>query len=292
VDLHQLRLFQALAKTGNFSKAAELSHISQPALWLHIKHLEDELGIALVDRMPRGIQLTEAGELVLNCAQQMFASADDLQAAVSDLLGLKKGKLVLGSSTTPGIYLLPEALGAFKKKNPSIELDLRIGNTQQVEDWVLSSEVALGIIGQQPHHEQLTSGPYVKDTLQVIVPPQHRWAKQKSVSVKNLLEEPFLTREIGSNTRVTIENAFRKHGISVNYAMELGSTEAIKRAVAANLGISIVSPYTIQWEIARKQLIALKLREPGFERQFNIIYYTRRRLSLPASAFLSSLQSA
>lgn len=289
MDLHQLRLFQALATTGSFSRAAEICHISQPALWIHIKHLEEELQITLVDRLPRGIRLTDAGKVVVEYSQRIFSTTDDLKTSIDDLRGIKAGRLVMGASTTPGIYLLPGALGRFKQQYPGIELDLRIANTQQVEDWVLNHEVALGIIGQEPLSTDVQTEFYLKDTLVAIVWPEHKWATRKSISITDLAKEPFLAREPGSNTRKTYEEAFRKNGVSIQIAMELGSTEAIKRAVVAQLGVSIVSPYALQWERARKQLVGLKLRQSGFERPFNIIYHKRSRLSTAAQAFIKIL---
>lgn len=292
MDLHQLRLFQALATTGSFSRAAKICHISQPALWIHIKHLEEELQTALVDRLPRGIRLTDAGRVVVEYTQRILSNTEDLKTSIDDLRGIKAGRLVIGASTTPGIYLLPDPLGRFKQQFPGIELDLRIANTQQVEDWVLNHEVALGIIGQEPLHSEIRAEFYLKDTLVVIVWPGHKWAMRKSISIKDLAKEPFLAREPGSNTRKTYEEAFRKNGVSIQIAMELGSTEAIKRAVVAQLGVSIVSPYALEWERARKQLVGLKLRQPGFERNFNVIYHKRRQRSAAAQAFTRSLISA
>jgi DNA-binding transcriptional LysR family regulator len=291
MDLHQLRLFRALADTGSFSKAAEVSHISQPALWIHIKNLEEELKIALVDRLPRGVQLTEAGKLVMDYGKRLFAMIEEMEMTIGELSGLKRGKLLIGASTTPGIYILPDALGRFKNQYPEIELDLRIGNTQQVQEWVLNRELILGIIGETPTHKDLKSDPYVKDVLIAIVPPDHKLARKKSVSISELSKEPFITREEGSNTRKTFENAFERHGAKLQIAMELGSTEAIKRAVAAKLGISIVSPFTVRWELQHLQLSGLRIRASGFNRHFNLIFHRRRQMPTLAQAFIKTLLS-
>jgi DNA-binding transcriptional LysR family regulator len=291
MDLHQLRLFQALAETGSFSKAAALCNISQPALWIHIKHLEQELNVSLVDRLPRGVQLTEAGKLVVEYTKRLFGLVEEMNTSVGDLVGLKRGKLLIGASTTPGIYILPDALGCFKLQYPGIELDLRIANTRQVEEWVLNRELIVGIIGERPSHKDLSFEAYLKDALVAIFPPGHPLAKRKSVSLRDLSQLPFITREPGSNTRKTYEDAFERNGKTLQVTMELGSTEAIKRAVAANLGISIVSPYTIQWERQRGQLIALQIRESGFERQFNLIYHRRIKLPSVVQAFVQMLRS-
>jgi DNA-binding transcriptional LysR family regulator len=291
MDLHQLRLFQALAETGSFSKAAARCHISQPALWIHIKHLEQELNVSLVDRLPRGVQLTEAGTIVVEYTKKMFGMIEEMNTAIGDLLGLKRGKLLIAASTTPGIYILPDALGRFKLEYPGIELDLRIANTKQVEEWVLNRELTVGIIGERPSHKEVHFESYLKDVLVAIVPPGHPFAKKKSVSVRELSQQPFITREEGSNTRKTYEDAFERNDKKLQITMELGSTEAIKRAVAANLGISIVSPYAIQWERQRGQLVGLRIRESGFEREFNLIYHRHIQLPSVVQAFLGILRS-
>ncbi|MCI0616297.1 LysR family transcriptional regulator [bacterium] len=291
MDLHQLRLFRALAETGSFSKAAMVCHISQPALWIHIKNIEEELKIALVDRLPRGVQLTDGGKLVLDYSRKLFVLIEEMQTGVAELAGLKRGKLLIGASTTPGIYILPDALGRFKNQYPEIELDLRIANTQQVQEWVVNRELILGIIGETPTNKDLKSSPYIKDVLIAIVPPHHKLAGKKSVSIEALSKEPFITREEGSNTRKTYEIAFERHGARLQIAMELGSTEAIKRAVAANLGISIVSPFSVRWEIQHRQLIGLRIRASSFERHFNLIFHRNRQMPTLAQAFIKTLLS-
>jgi DNA-binding transcriptional LysR family regulator len=290
MDLHQLRLFVALAETGSFSKAAAVCHISQPALWIHMKNLEEEFHFPLMDRLPRGIVLTDAGKLVLDYSRKIFALVTEMETLVGEIAGLKRGKLLIGASTTPGIYILPDALGRFKFKYPQIELDLRIGNTQQVEEWVANRELILGIIGEKPERKELRSEVYLKEILVAIVAPDHRLANSKSVSIRTLSLEAFIAREQGSNTRKTYEHAFATHGLKFHIAMELGSTEAIKRAVAAKLGISIVSPFTIQWELQHRQLIALRIRESGFERQFHLIFHRNRKVPSLVQAFVEILK--
>jgi DNA-binding transcriptional LysR family regulator len=291
MDLHQLRLFRALAEAGSFSKAASQSNISQPALWIHIKNLEDELNILLVDRLPRGVRLTESGSLLLEYTKRIFALIDEMNIGMGDLAGLKRGKLLIGASTTPGIYILPGVLGRFKQQYPDIELDLRIANTKQVEEWVLYGELMLGIIGEKPTHKELQFDLYLKDRLIAIIAPSNSLAKKRSVSIGELSEMPFITREHGSNTRKTYESAFERHGKTLNITMELGSTEAIKRAVAAKLGVSIISPYAVQTEVQRGQLVALRIRESGFERQFNLIQNRHVKLGALHLAFLKLLRS-
>jgi molybdate transport repressor ModE-like protein len=291
MDLQQMRLLRALAETGSFSRAAEKCNISQPAMSIHIQNLEEELGMILVDRLPRGAQLTEAGTIVLEYSQKVLSLVEEMKLTVRELSGLKRGHLKIGASTTPGIYTLPDALGRFKQKHPDVEVDLLIGNTQQVEEAVSNREIILGIIGQKPRDPDLQWEHYLKDDLVAIVSPQHKLAKRKSVSIVDLAKEPFIQREEGSNTRKTCEEAFQVPGVKMKVAMELGSTEAIKRAVAANLGVAIVSPYTLVWELKHRKLVALKLRESGFEREFNLIYRRGRRFPPSTAAFMKMLKA-
>jgi DNA-binding transcriptional LysR family regulator len=289
MDLHRLNLFKAVAESGSVSAAAQLRNISQPALSFHLRELQSELGIALFERKGRGLRITDAGKLLLEKLQPVFASISETERSLQEFRGIARGILRLAASTTPGVYLLPPILGKFHTKFPEIELDLEIANTSRVKDLVLGHELPLGIIGEDPDHEELDSQPFARDELIFITSPRSKTAKLKSISPRAIEKLPFLLREKGSNTRKTYEDLFKKHGVRINPAMELGSTEAIKQAVSANLGVSLVPRIAVKWELASGKLVSVKLKGIKFQRQFRIIRRIDRTLMPAEKAFLGMM---
>ena len=291
MDLHQLSLFLAVAETGSISAAARLRNISQPVLSLHVRNLEQYFEVPLLDRIGRGVQLTEAGKLLAQKIRTVLGSVQEMKDAIVEWKSLTRGFLKIGGSTTPGVYLLPKILGQFKTQFPGIELDLLIGNTAQVEQWVMEKTLSLGVIGKRTTIPDLEAVPFIKDELVVIAPRNHSLAKKKSIRTKDLPHYPFIIREEGSNTRQTYEDVLKKKGIKLNIALELGSTEAIKQAVSAGLGISILSPFCIQSERKHKDLHALRVIDADFVRQFHIILFRGKHLSPGTQRFLDQLKA-
>ncbi|MCI0414259.1 LysR family transcriptional regulator [bacterium] len=291
MDLHQLSLFLAVAESGSISAAARLRNISQPVLSLHVQNLEEYFGVPLLDRIGRGVELTEAGNLLVQKIRAVLGSVMEMKEAIEEWKDLGRGFLKIGGSTTPGAYLLPKILGQFKKEFPGIELDLLIGNTAQVEQWVSENALSLGVIGKKTTLPALEAVPFVKDELVVITPANHVFSKKKSIRAKDLAGYPFIIREEGSNTRQTYEDVLKRKGIKLNIALELGSTEAIKQAVSAGLGISIVSPLCIQSERKHKDLHVLRVHDAEFVREFHIISLRDKHLSPGTQRFLHQLKT-
>jgi DNA-binding transcriptional LysR family regulator len=291
MDLHQLSLFLAVAETGSISAAARLRNISQPVLSLHVRNLEEYFEVPLLDRIGRGVQLTEAGKLLVQKIRAVLGSVQEMKDGMVEWKSLTRGFLKIGGSTTPGVYLLPKILGQFKTQFPGIELDLLIGNTAQVEQWVMENTLSLGVIGKKTIIPDLEAVPFVKDELVVIAPPNHLLSRKKSIRTKDLPDYPFIIREEGSNTRQTYEEILKKKGIKLKIALELGSTEAIKQAVSAGLGISIVSPLCIQSERKHKDLHILRVSDADFVRQFHIISLRGKHLSPGTQRFLDQLKA-
>jgi len=290
MDLHQLSLFLAVAETGSISAAARLRNISQPVLSLHVRKLEEYFEVPLLDRIGRGVQLTEAGKLLVQNIRAVLGSVQEMKDGMVEWKNLSRGFLKIGGSTTPGAYLLPKILGQFHKQFPGIELDLLIGNTAQVERWVMENTLSLGVIGKKTTIPDLEAVPFVKDELVVITPPNHLLTKKQSIRMKDLPDYPFIIREEGSNTRQTYEDELKKKGVKLNVALELGSTEAIKQAVSAGLGISIVSPLCIQSERKHKDLHGVRVRDANFVRQFHIIALRGKHMSPGTQRFHDQLK--
>jgi DNA-binding transcriptional LysR family regulator len=292
MDLHKLSLFLAVAETGSISAAARLKNISQPVLSIHMQSLEDFFGLPLLERRGRGVQLTEAGRLLAQKIRSVFASVEEMKEAVENVKDPATGHIRIGASTTPGVYILPKLLGQFKKEYPRTQLDLQIGNTAQVEHWVKDNLLSLGVIGRKPEQEIgiLEAIPFLKDELVVVSSNQAPFKKKKSIRIEELQKIPFILREEGSNTRATYERILKQHGIQLNVALELGSTEAIKQAVAAGLGISILSPLSLQWEKKFKILQTIRVIGKPFVRQFHIIHIRNKHLSPATARFLDQMR--
>jgi len=290
VTLRQLEVFLAIARARGYRRAAEALHTSQPALSQHIRELEGELGARLFDRLGRGIALTEAGRLLEERAQRVFATLTDVREAVGELQGLQRGSLLIGASTTPGVYVLPALIGRFRERYPGIELRLRIANSRAIEEAVRSHELDLAVVGGHglaPGEECLAAG--LVDELVLVVGRRHPWARSREVAPARLAEERLLVREEGSATRQVAERTLERAGVAWEVGMELNHTEAIKQAVMAGLGVAFVSVYAVRDEVASGRLVSLRLRGLRIRRHFHAIHSEARTLSAGARAFLAML---
>jgi LysR family transcriptional regulator, transcriptional activator of the cysJI operon len=291
--LRQFEVFLAVAKAGSFRAAAEAMHLSQPALSQHVAEMERELGTRLFDRLGRKVALTEAGRVLEDHAHRLFASLASAREAVADLSGLKRGSLVLGASTTPGIYVLPGMIAAFQEKHPGVTLRLRIGNSAAIEEQIRGNELDLGVVGGHPlrlGEKCVAAG--LLDELVLIVPPNHPWARRREIPPSLLEGERLLVREEGSATRQVTERALQRAGGHIKASMELGHTEAIKQAVIAGLGIAFVSIHAIRGEVAVDRLRTVRLKGLRIQRHFHIIHNEARTLSTSARAFIELLKTA
>ncbi|MGB7985997.1 MAG: selenium metabolism-associated LysR family transcriptional regulator [Terracidiphilus sp.] len=237
-------VFRTVAEQHSFRRAAEELYLTQPAVSLQIKALEEDIGVQLFDRTGAQIALTEAGKVLLGYSQQanvLFVQAEQEIAALS---GDHAGQLALGASTTIAQYVLPRLLGEYCKEYPRVHLTLISGNTEQIVDAVEKQKIELGFIEGPARSREVKSEPFLEDELVLIASTAHEWAECASISVSDLCSAPLLMRERGSGTRRVIEMALERQGIkrnSMRIVMELDSTEAIKSAVEAGLGVGFVS---------------------------------------------------
>jgi DNA-binding transcriptional LysR family regulator len=293
MTLRQLEVFVAVAQAQSFRRAAERLHTSQPALSQHVKELEDELDVRLLDRLRRHVHLTDAGRLLLDHAQRVFTTLGSAREVISELKGLQRGSLLIGASTTPGIYVLPRVIGVFQQRHPSITVKFRIANSRVIEERIRANELDLGVVGGHgltPGEECLAAG--LVDELVLIVWPGHPWARRREVRPAELDSVPLLFREDGSATRQVTERALQGARVAFRLAMELDHTEAIKQAVMAQLGVAFVSLYTIRAELAARRLHAVRLHGVPIHRHFHVIHNEARALPASAQAFLQTLNEA
>ena len=293
ITLRQFEVFLAVARAGSFRAAAEVLHLSQPALSQHVAELERELGARLLDRLGRRIALTEAGRVVEDHARRIFATLASARETVAELAGLKRGALLIGASTTPGIYVLPQLAARFQERYPGITLRVRIANSAHIEDQIRANELDLGVVGgheSRPGEECLAKG--MRDELVLIVPPGHRWSRRREIAPNLLGAERLLVREEGSASRQVTERALQHVGARIGATMEVGHTEAIKQAVMARLGVAFVSSHAIVGELRTGQLCALRLRGHRIRRHFHVIHNEARTLGVSGRAFVDLLEDA
>ena len=290
MNLSQLKAFLAVAQDRSFSRAAEKLYLTQPAVSKQIQALEEGLGMRLFDRVGRSILLTEAGNILHDHAHIVFQTLEETRETITQLRGLQRGHLRISAASTIGTYMLPQPLGELKAQFPGIEISLAITNKARVVQQVLNHEVELGFVGPPVEPAELEREEYLLDELVLILAPTHRLAREESVGVAELAEEVFILREQGSGTREIMEEELGRVHVSLKKAMELGSTEAIKQAVAANLGVSIVSKFAISLEILQGRLAVARLPELNLSRQLFVIHHGGRTLSLAAQEFCSLLR--
>jgi DNA-binding transcriptional LysR family regulator len=250
LDNFRLIVFRAVAEQHSFRKAAEELYLTQPAVSLQVKALEDEIGVQLFDRSGTQIALTEAGRILLHYSQQASAILVTAQQEIAALSGNHVGQLALGASTTIAQYVLPRLLGEFARAYPRVHLTMISGNTEQIVEAVEAQKIALGLIEGPARSRDVKTEPFLQDELVLIVSSAHEWAELKSISCSEIANAPLLMRERGSGTRRVVEMALASQCVklsSLRIVMELDSTEAIKSAVEAGLGVGFVS----RWAIAK-----------------------------------------
>ena len=246
----RLVVFRAVAERLSFRKAAEELYLTQPAVSLQIKALEEDVGVQLFDRTGTHISLTAAGEILLNYCHQVKTLLAQTEQEIAALGGEHSGELALGASTTIAQYVLPRLLGEFCREHPRVHLTLISGNTEHIVEAVEHQRIALGFIEGPARSREVKTEPFFEDELVLIASTAHEWAERSSVSCSEIASIPLLMRERGSGTRHVIELALERQGVkrnSMHIVMELDSTEAIKSAVEAGLGVGFVS----RWAIAK-----------------------------------------
>ncbi len=289
-NFHRLNIFHNVARLGSFSKAGEELSLSQPAISIQVRELEKTFGTPLLHRTRQGPVLTDTGRTVFEYAQRIFALDDEMQSAIHDLHDLKGGRLTVGSSTTPGEYILPWVIGQFQKRYPDIEVSLAITNTQTVIRRIIDREFDLGMAGSVVDLEGLASVPYVDDEIVVIASPEHELASRSRVTAADLGEQRFILRESGSATRQSAEDCLASHKVNVRVVMELGSNEALKRAVAAGLGLGMVSKFSAAPDIKGGFITTLPIEDWSCHRPLTVFYRMDQHLPAAQRAFLRFLQ--
>jgi LysR family transcriptional regulator, low CO2-responsive transcriptional regulator len=290
LTLRQLRTFKTVADLSSFSAAAQRLKLSQPSVSYQVKELEEALGLPLLDRLGKRVQLTEAGVLLHGYVRQLLGVLDEATIAIEEMRGIQRGSLRVGASTTVGIYLLPAALGAFKKLHPGLVISLEIGTRERVQEQVLRNELDLAVVGPALKDPELAIVPFMSDELVVVAPSGHPYAGRRNLTLKDLSDQPFVMREAASGSRWSLEKAARKAGARLTVAMELGSNGAIKHAVESGLGLAVISRYACTLELSSGRLVELHVRGFPIRRDWHIVHLRRRRLPSSVTSFIEFLK--
>ena len=292
MDLHKLRTFSVVAAEGNITRAARRLSTSQPALSKQLSELEDALGAALFHRLPRGVRLTEAGQILLRHADRIFAAENAAESELAELSGLTRGRLSIGASTTIGSYLLPSVFSAFHRDHPNVKLELEIANTSVIQAMVLDDRLDLGLTEGFIAREQLVAEVVHYDQMLVIAAPSHPLRAFRQVRARELLNYPFISRERGSGTRDVIEAALAQLDVFPSPVMSLGSTEAIKNVVAGGVGLAVVSGLAVERELSSGRLVAIKVEDLVVKRPLHMVRLGGKRKSPAVEAFIRMLRAA
>lgn len=283
----QLEVFEAIARLGSFTRASEELHLTQPTVSMQMKKLTDVVGVPLFEQVGRRIHLTDAGKELVATAREIMQSLERCDMSIAEMRGLKKGKLRLAVVSTAK-YFAPRILGEFSRQHPGVEVALKVTNRQRVLERAAENLDDLYILSQPASHLELVARPFMENPLVVMAHPEHPLCNSRNISLGSIAKEPFLMREIGSGTRLTVEHIFASHGIKPNIRMELGSNEAIKQAIVAGLGISVLSRHTLGVDGMGEPA---ELDVEGFPvvNQWHIGHPAGKQLSVVAKAFLEYL---
>ena len=292
MDIHRLEVFCKVVELKSFTKAAEAVFLSQPTVSEHLRSLEEMLEERLVDRLGREALPTQAGQILYKYAKKIIRLRLETMQAMASYRGEMAGHLCLGASTIPGAYILPQRIGGFKKLHPAIQITLSIGNSRTVADGVLAGDTEFGVVGARWSDPALNWLEILDDELVLAVYPSHPFAKEKAVEPARLLNEPMIIRERDSGTRRVVTQLLEKHldQSRLQIVAEMGSTEAVRQGVKAEVGIAILSRRAVAEDIDRGSLVAVPLSNLRLSRPFYLITRKNRQPSPICSTFLDFLQ--
>lgn len=286
--LHQLQVFEAIARCGSFTRAAEELFLTQPTVSQQIKQLTKAVGLPLFEQVGKRLYLTDAGKEVLTVCRDISERLSQMEMTLADLKGLKQGNLRLAVITTAK-YFVPRLLGPFRHRYPGINISLQVINRKQVLDRLSENLDDLYILGQPPENLDVSLRPVLENPLVVIAPHNHPLATEKNITLQRLAEEPFIMRERGSGTRMVVERFFEENRVALNVEMEIGSNEAIKQAIVGGLGLSILSRHALALEGTKGALTILDVEGFPIQRHWYIVYPASKQLSVVARTFLEYL---
>lgn len=284
VTFRQLQVFQAVARHLSYTQAAQELHLTQPAVSMQIKQLEEEVGLPLFEQLGKKVFLTQAGEEMFLYSRNIAHELAEAEEVLEQLKGVRRGHLVLAVASTAN-YFATRLLAAFAKQFPGVTFSLDVTNRAALLQQLDNNESDLVIMGRPPADMPLSMESFMENPLVVIAPIHHPLVCKGELGLEELKDEPFLFREKGSGTRIAMERFFNERGVILQTGMEMASNEAIKQAVEAGLGLGIVSIHTLELELETRRLAILAVREFPILRHWYLVHREGKRLSPVATEF-------
>ncbi len=284
LTLRQLKVFESVARHLSYSRAADELHLTQPAVSMQIKQLEGNISLPLFEQLGKRIYLTDAGRELYQYSRSISQQLADMEVALDELKGMERGKLNISVVTTAN-YFAPHLLAKFCQRYKGVTVSLNVSNRETVLKQLSDNLIDLAIMGQPPEDLDIDSESFIENPLVVIAPPDHPLCKEQNIPVNRLAKEVFLVRESGSGTRGAMERFFAAHEVKINKGMEADTTEAIKQAVQAGMGLGIMSQHTAELELETNRLKILDVQGFPIIRYWHVVNRKNKRLSGVANAF-------
>ena len=285
VTIRQLQIFAAAAAHLSFARTSEQLHLTQAAVSLQVKQLEDLVGLALFERRGRKVHLTEAGEHLVRYARVILDALRDADAAISALKGMRGGRIAVGAVSTAK-YFAPALIARFRQRYPDVRVALSVNNREVIVRELERNEIDLAIMGTPPQRFETVSVPFADHPLVVIAPPSHPRARERAIPFEALAGERFLVREQGSGTRSSMERFFGERGFAPKIDSVMNSNETIKQAVMAGMGVAFISRHTIGLELATGRLCVLDVQGLPLMRRWYVVQRAGRFVSPATAAFV------
>lgn len=286
--LHQLKVFEAVARHASFTRAAEELFLTQPTVSMQVKQLSKAVGLPLFEQVGKRLYLTEAGKELYTTCREIFDRLSQFETSIANLKGLKQGTLRLAVVTTAK-YVIPRLLGPFCERHPGIDVSITVTNHERLLENLNDNRDDLYILSQPPEDLDVAIHPFLENPLVVLARRNHPLAHEKQISIKRISEETFIMREPGSGTRKATQKVFDEQGLVLKVKLDLGSNEAIKQAVAGGLGVSVLSIHTLALEGTDSPLTILDVEGFPIERYWYIVHPAGKQLSVIAQAFFDYL---
>lgn len=283
--LTQLRVFEAVARHGNCTRAAESLHMAQPTVSVQLRKLTDTVGVTLLEYVGKKVRLTAAGDEVYAACQRLFQAFGELDEAIADISGLRAGRLRI-ATTTAGEYLLPPLLAQFVKRHPGIEVSLHVSSRQAVLERLSEDADDLYLLTNAPESDAVVTHAILANPLVALAPADHPLVREKDIAFERFAKEPLLVRERGSGTRLAVDGVFAEHQLEPVVRMELGSNETIKEAIISGLGVSLMYRYACGFDIDTG-LALLDVRGLPHDASWHVVQPVTKQLSFVAQTFLA-----
>ncbi len=292
MNLKQLEVFIAVAESGSFSRAAEVTFLTQSTVSQHISSLEKEFDLKLLDRTGKGALLTEAGKLLLTHARRVVEEAREVPLALNRFRGLAEVELKIGGSNIPACYMIPDCIFSFRERHPGVIITLLQGDSRETLERLKREEVEFALVGSRFAEKDLDFTPLTLDKISLVVPGGHRWSGLESILPEDLVGEPLIFREPGSGTGRTFRDELARAGLApedLKVSMCLGSNEAIKQAILSGAGISFLSEMSVKKECERGEMSIVRVRGLEISRHFHLVTRRGRNLAPAAKAFIDNI---